>query len=169
MKSIPSTAHIRMDGCKFRRQIPIGSYTADFVCHEARLIVEVDGGQHDRSSCGEAERTEFMQNEGYCVLRFWNNEILANLDGIHSGIADELGCITPPCPPPSRGRVCVAATKVRRGPALAPARGVAAAEDAGRGGPPLVQWMIAAPAAAAPALRAPARQSGQRRPLLAGP
>ena len=96
-----------MDGCKFRGQIPIGSYTADFVCHEARLTVEVDSGQHDRSSCGEAERTEFMQNEGYRVLRFWNNEILANLDGIHSGIANALGRITPTLPSPIKGEgVC---------------------------------------------------------------
>jgi very-short-patch-repair endonuclease len=73
----------RVKGHKFRRQVPIGRYIADFVCHEARLIVEVDGGQHDRSSPQEAERNGFLQNEGYRILRFWNNEVLVNLDGVH--------------------------------------------------------------------------------------
>src|SRR5260370_1935018 len=91
-------------GYKFRRQAPIGRYIADFVCHEARLIVEVDGGQHDRSSPREAERSGFLENEGYRILRFWNNEVLENLDGVHETIADELGRTHPhPNPPPSRG------------------------------------------------------------------
>jgi very-short-patch-repair endonuclease len=85
----------QMKGYKFRRQVPIGRYIADFVCHEARLIVEIDGGQHDLSSPGEAERSGFLENEGYRILRFWNNEMLANLDGVHETIADELGRITP--------------------------------------------------------------------------
>src|SRR5205823_7942754 len=62
----------QMKGFKFRRQVPIGRYIADFVCHEARLIVEIDGGQHDRSSPREAERTGFLQNQGYRIVRFWN-------------------------------------------------------------------------------------------------
>lgn len=85
----------QMKGYKFRRQLPIGRYIADFVCHEARLIVEIDGGQHDRSSPQEAERSIFLHNQGYRVLRFWNNEVLANLDGVHQTIAEELGRITP--------------------------------------------------------------------------
>jgi len=77
----------RMKGCKFRRQVPIGPYIADFVCPTlcakgARLIVEIDGGQHDPLSAREAERNEFLQSEGYRILRFWNNEVLANLDGV---------------------------------------------------------------------------------------
>ena len=72
-----------------------------------RLVVEIDRGQHGRSSCGEAGRTEFLQKEGYRILRFWNNEILANLDGVHSRIADELSCITPALPSPIKGEgVC---------------------------------------------------------------
>jgi very-short-patch-repair endonuclease len=90
---------------KFRRQVPIGRYIADFVCHEARLIVEIDGGQHDRPSPREAERTGFLQNEGYRILRFWNNEVLANLDGVHETIAGELGCITPTPTLPHRGPI----------------------------------------------------------------
>jgi len=85
----------QINGYKFRRQVPIGRYIADFVCHEARLIVEVDGGQHDRSSPREAERSGFLQNEGYRILRLWNDEVLANLDGVHETIAGELGRITP--------------------------------------------------------------------------
>jgi very-short-patch-repair endonuclease len=90
----------QMKGRKFRRQVPIGRWIADFVCHEARLIVEIDGGQHDRSSPQEAERSGFLQNQGYRVLRFWNNEVLANLEGVHATIADELGRSSPP-PKPS--------------------------------------------------------------------
>jgi very-short-patch-repair endonuclease len=85
----------QMTGYKFRRQVPIGRYIADFVCHEARLIVEIDGGQHDRSSPREAERSGFLHNEGYRIVRFWNNEVLANLDGVHQAIADELRRVTP--------------------------------------------------------------------------
>src|SRR5207245_8153996 len=81
----------RIDGYKFRRQVPLGRYVADFACHEARLIVEIDGGQHDRSSPLEAERTLFLQAEGYRVLRFWNNEVLQNLDGVRDVLARELG------------------------------------------------------------------------------
>jgi very-short-patch-repair endonuclease len=93
----------QMNGYKFRRQVPIGRYIADFVCHEARLILEIDGGQHDRSSPQEAERSRFLQNESYRILRFWNNEVLANLDGIHATIAAELGPITPTQTLPHQG------------------------------------------------------------------
>ena len=93
----------QMQGRRFRRQVPIGRYIADFICHEARLIVEIDGGQHDRSSPYEAERIGFLQNEGYRVLRFWNHEVLANLDGVHAAIARELVDITPTQTLPHRG------------------------------------------------------------------
>jgi very-short-patch-repair endonuclease len=93
----------QMKGFKFRRQVPIGRYIADFVCHEARLIVEIDGGQHERSSPREAERTGFLQNQGYRIVRFWNNEVLANLEGVHQTITDELGRITPTQPSPIKG------------------------------------------------------------------
>jgi very-short-patch-repair endonuclease len=93
----------QMNGYKFRRQVPIGRYIADFVYHEARLIVEIDGGQHDHSLSREAERTGFLQNQGYRILRFWNNEVLANLDGVHETIAEELGPTTPTQTLPHRG------------------------------------------------------------------
>jgi len=66
------------EDCRFRRQVPIGGFIADFACHAARLIVEIDGGQHDPSSESEASRTRFLEGEGYRVLRFWNNEVLDN-------------------------------------------------------------------------------------------
>ena len=93
----------QIKGYKFRRQVPIGRYIADFVCHEAQLIVEIDGGRHDRSSPGEAERSGFLQNEGYRILRFWNNEVQANLDAVHETIASELRRITPTPTLPHQG------------------------------------------------------------------
>ena len=94
----------QIKGYKFRRQVPIGRYIADFVCHEARLIVEVDGGQHGRSSPPEAERSEFQQNEGYRIFRFWNNEVLSSLDGVHQTIAENCAASPPPKPSPIAGR-----------------------------------------------------------------
>jgi very-short-patch-repair endonuclease len=95
----------QVKGHRFRRQVPIGRYIADFVCHEGPVDRRVDGGQYDRSSCREAARTAFLQSEGYRILRFWNDEILANLDGVHHIIGDSLVASPPPSPPPSRGRV----------------------------------------------------------------
>jgi very-short-patch-repair endonuclease len=96
----------QMKGYKFRRQVPIGRYIADFVCHGARLIVEIDGGQHDRSSSEEGSRTHFLKGQGYRVLRFWNNEVLENPDGVYKTIVDELGRITPSPPSPIKGEDC---------------------------------------------------------------
>ena len=82
-------------GMKFRRQQPIGRYTVDFICQEASLIIELDGGQHDRA--GEAqrdiERTRFLTEAGYRLIRFWNDEVLQNLNGVLLMIEQQL--ITP--------------------------------------------------------------------------
>jgi very-short-patch-repair endonuclease len=95
----------QIEGHQFRRQVPFGRYIADFVCHEAKLIVEIDGGQHNLSSEREVLRTRFLESQGYRVLRFWNNEVLENLDGVQTVIARELALRSPPPnPPPSRGR-----------------------------------------------------------------
>jgi very-short-patch-repair endonuclease len=67
------------------------------------LIVEIDGGQHDRSSPREAERSRFLQDEGYRILRFWNNEILANPDAARHTITDALAASPPPSPSPIKG------------------------------------------------------------------
>jgi very-short-patch-repair endonuclease len=92
----------RMMGCKFRRQVPIGHYIVDFLCHETRLIIEVDGGQHDLSSEQETNRTAFLQSQGYRVLRFWNDEVMTNPEGVYSLIAESLSDHPHPNPPPSR-------------------------------------------------------------------
>src|SRR5215472_1974494 len=96
-------------GWRFRRQVPIGGFIADFVCHEARLIVEIDGGQHDPSTEEETGRTRFLEGEGYRVLRFWSNEVLDNPEGVRSAITEHLQRDDPrahstghPHPPPER-------------------------------------------------------------------
>ena len=72
----------RLAGVKFRRQVPIGPYIADFVCLAAKLIVEVDGGQHGEDAAADAARTVWLEGQGFRVLRFWNNDALANSDGV---------------------------------------------------------------------------------------
>ncbi|MCB9947569.1 MAG: DUF559 domain-containing protein [Rhodospirillaceae bacterium] len=95
----------QLEGCRFRRQVPIGGFIADFVCHEARLVIEVDGGQHDRRAEQEIRRMEFLRSQGFHVLRFWNTEVLANPQGVLEAIAGEARRHHPhPDPPPSRGR-----------------------------------------------------------------
>ncbi|MCW5622456.1 MAG: endonuclease domain-containing protein [Burkholderiales bacterium] len=86
----------RLDGWKFRRQQPIGHYIVDFVCLDAMLIVELDGGQHADSE-GDAERDEWLRNQGFRVLRFWNNEVATNLEGVMSEVAR---CLHTPLPNP---------------------------------------------------------------------
>jgi very-short-patch-repair endonuclease len=97
----------QLDGAKFRRQQPIGPFIADFVCQEVRLIVEADGGQH-ADNAGDLRRTAFLQSKGYRVLRFWNNDILENLEGVADSILAALAIPHPAQPPaespsPSRG------------------------------------------------------------------
>jgi very-short-patch-repair endonuclease len=72
----------RLAGAKFRRQVPIGPYVADFVCVAARLVIELDGSQHGEAVDKDAERTRYLEGKGYRVLRFWNNEVAHNLDGV---------------------------------------------------------------------------------------
>ena len=72
----------RLAGAKFRRQVPIGPYVADFLCVSARLVVELDGSQHGEAVEADAVRTRYLEGEGYRVLRFWNNEVAGNLDGV---------------------------------------------------------------------------------------
>lgn len=76
-------------GFKFRRQHPIGSYIVDFVCLEKFLIIEVDGGQHF-NSVEDKMRDIFLEKEGYKVLRFWNNEVLENSEGVLIKIKENL-------------------------------------------------------------------------------
>jgi len=75
---------------KFRRQQPIGEYIADFVCAEKKLIVEVDGGQHIEQAEYDAVRSQWLQDQGYRVLRFWNHDVLTVPDAILESILREL-------------------------------------------------------------------------------
>ena len=89
--------HLRnrqLDGQKFRRQVPLGLYVGDFVCLQARLVVEVDGGQHDWRARADQARTAWLKANGFHVLRFWNNEVLGNIAGVLDTIRRNL----PPTP-----------------------------------------------------------------------
>jgi len=79
-------------GVKFRRQAVIGQYIVDFVCFEKKLVVEVDGGQHCHSQ-EDSARDEWLNNQGFVVLRFWNNEVVENLDGVAQKIRE---CLNSP-------------------------------------------------------------------------
>ena len=67
---------------KFKRQKPIGAYIIDFVCVEEKLIIEVDGGQHAEDVAYDDRRKNFLRGEGYKVLRFWNNQVLEEIDSV---------------------------------------------------------------------------------------
>ena len=83
-------------GVRFRRQQQIGSYIVDFVCFERQLIVELDGGQHNESSADKS-RDEWLRSEGYQVVRFWNSDVMKNIQGVLMKLADILS----PSPSPS--------------------------------------------------------------------
>ena len=70
----------RLNGLKIKRQVPIDKYVVDFCCAEARLIIELDGGQH--ATRDETNRTAVLEAMGYLVLRFWNNDVLQNTEGV---------------------------------------------------------------------------------------
>ncbi|HLH99100.1 MAG TPA: DUF559 domain-containing protein [Xanthobacteraceae bacterium] len=76
-------------GCKFVRQEPIGPYVVDFVCREQRLIVEVDGSQHADSTY-DALRDRWFADRRYRVLRFWNSDVMRNIDGVLESVAEAL-------------------------------------------------------------------------------
>jgi len=84
---------------RFRRQVPIDRFIADFVSHEARLVIEVDGGQHDLEDAAEKERTRIIESHGYRVLRFSNRDVLANTQAVLETILGAIETL-----PPARGR-----------------------------------------------------------------
>jgi very-short-patch-repair endonuclease len=93
----------RFGGIAFRRQTPIGPYIVDFVSHELRLVIEIDGGQHDGRT-SDARRDQWLESKGYRVIRFWNSEILKNRDGVLARIADAAARAQPPSRLPQGGR-----------------------------------------------------------------
>jgi len=92
----------RLQGWKFRRQVPIDRFVVDFLCADARLIIELDGGQHAFREEADASRTEILEAMGYLMLRFWNDDVLKNTTGVLEDIAATLnkqGAV-PPHPNP---------------------------------------------------------------------
>ena len=72
----------RFEGLKFKRQVPVEGYVADFLCVEAKLIVELDGGQHAEQTGYDDKRTVALKRTGFHVVRFWNNEVMENIEGV---------------------------------------------------------------------------------------
>ncbi len=93
----------QLAGFKFRRQYPVGRFILDFYCHEARLAVELDGGQHDEESniVYDEKRTRLIEAEGVTVLRFWNSDVFENLQGVLETILDVLETLTERDPHPT--------------------------------------------------------------------
>ena len=81
----------QLGGAKFRRQHPIGPYVVDFFCSEQGLVVELDGGQHAIQAERDGRRDRWMESRGYRVLRFWNHELMANIDGVLRRILRTVG------------------------------------------------------------------------------
>ncbi len=90
----------QMNGYKFRRQFPLGKYIVDFVCLEARLVIELDGGQHAEQGTYDAKRDEWLNEQGFRVLRFWNDEVFRKTDGVFELILVALEGTPPPNPLP---------------------------------------------------------------------
>ena len=86
----------RLDGWKFRRQFPVDRYVVDFFCADAHLVIELDGGQHAIQTDADAARTKKLEAMGYLVLRFWNNEVMRNIEGV----LEEIMTAEPPHPDP---------------------------------------------------------------------
>src|SRR5262245_44968975 len=79
----------QLDGHKFRRQVRIGPYIADFACLSPLIVIEVDGGQHAEARVYDSRRDDYIRGQGFRVLRFWNNEVLSNIEGVWDAIAAE--------------------------------------------------------------------------------
>ena len=90
-------------GHRFRRQMPIGSYIVDFVCLERRLIVEIDGGQHQEQHDYDERRDGWLVEQGFRVLRFWNNEVLSQTEGVLTRILEGLQEVPPTPALPRKG------------------------------------------------------------------
>ena len=90
--------YMKLQGFHFRRQVPIGPYVADFICHSAKLIIELDGGQHNEPEdiAYDRRRTSWLGTQGYQVIRFWNNDVLRDAEAVHTVIRHTLGLDRPP-------------------------------------------------------------------------
>ena len=75
---------------KFRRQYPIGNYIVDFICIKRKIVIELDGSGHLQSKSYDAQRDNFLRGSGYQIIRFWNNELESNLEGVSNKIYEML-------------------------------------------------------------------------------
>ena len=98
----PHLSARKLRGVRFNRQFPVGQFICDFVSRDKRLVIEIDGGQHAMNTEYDDRRTRFLKAQGYVVLRFWNNEVIDNLDGVLTRIGEALD--DRPSPSPSRKR-----------------------------------------------------------------
>jgi very-short-patch-repair endonuclease len=94
----------QIDGLKFRRQQPLGHYIGDFICLEKRLVIEVDGGQYAEQGDYDARRDAWLREQGFTVLRFWNNDVLKNFEGVIAKIFETLKSSPFLSPSPQGGR-----------------------------------------------------------------
>jgi very-short-patch-repair endonuclease len=87
----------RLNGASFRRQVPIGNYIADFICHAAKLVIELDGGQHfsDQAEQADAKRSAAIEARGFRVLRFGNHDVMTNRAGVLETISAAIGASAP--------------------------------------------------------------------------
>ena len=95
-------AHRFMD-LKFKRQKPMGRYIVDFVCVERQLIIEIDGGQHAEQTGYDQQRDAWLHSQGYTVLRFWNHEVMQQLEGVLEQIRSTIALSPSPSPTSGRG------------------------------------------------------------------
>ena len=88
----------QLEGCKFRRQHPFGDYILDFACLERKVVIELDGGHHADNVQYDNARTAYLERCGYRVLRFWNNEVFENIEGVVEVILSTLAQRATPSP-----------------------------------------------------------------------
>jgi very-short-patch-repair endonuclease len=94
----------QVGGYRFRRQVPIGRYIVDFACLSHRLLIELDGSQHGENIAYDRVRTRWLESRGYRVLRFWNGDVLQDVEGVLEAIYRVLSETPHPNPPPQGGR-----------------------------------------------------------------
>ncbi|QNA84244.1 DUF559 domain-containing protein [Sphingomonas sp. So64.6b] len=92
----------KIAGARFNRQVPIGPFICDFVSRGAKLVIEVDGGQHDWNAETDRTRTRYIESHGFRVIRFWNNDVMESIEGVVAKIEQALA--DRPSPNPSRER-----------------------------------------------------------------
>lgn len=88
----------KLAGVRFNRQFPIGQFICDFASRERRLVIEIDGGHHAQTSEYDARRTRFLEAQGYRVIRFWNSDVLDDIEGVLQVIKQVLENMPSPCP-----------------------------------------------------------------------